>query len=443
MKIYLICLALLSSQAVHAQIDQYEFYPEINNIAVSSATSVMLPSAQQYANAVTQLNLVQQTAKNGINYNLTNYRTAYLDSSGYGRRIIAERIGNMGAQAFAKQANYTPLYVSSRGVGFDQVYKFGNQIIVMEAKGGSSGLRVYRGHLQGTPQYATAVAKAVLKSKTSTTQAKYAAELVLKAARDGRLVLQNSYTNHIQGKPGTTVVHSSYGQVKTYSLLHNVHNSSLAFGLLGGLLGGVFTYASELAKTDQDINWYNVANIGMLSSLSAYTGSMTGILSQQALVNNSLRLTRIVGASHIGSALGGIVTSGVFAGGYYLLGYTDLKTASRIMVVGAVGALASTTASAVTMTMVASFGTASTGAAISSLSGVAATNASLAWLGGGSLAAGGGGMAAGATVLTGGVALAAVAASAGILYLYNLSDANTEHRRVENNLLAVRRDLIN
>lgn len=41
------------------------------------------------------------------------------------------------------------------------------------------------------------------------------------------------------------------------------------------------------------------------------------------------------------------------------------------------------------------FGVASTGTAISSLSGAAATNAALAWIGGGSLAAGGGGMAAG------------------------------------------------
>lgn len=41
------------------------------------------------------------------------------------------------------------------------------------------------------------------------------------------------------------------------------------------------------------------------------------------------------------------------------------------------------------------FGVASTGTAISSLSGAAATNAALAWLGGGALAAGGGGMTAG------------------------------------------------
>ena len=50
---------------------------------------------------------------------------------------------------------------------------------------------------------------------------------------------------------------------------------------------------------------------------------------------------------------------------------------------------------------VGAFATASTGTAISSLSGAAAWNATLAWLGGGSIAAGGGGMAAGATVLAG------------------------------------------
>lgn len=50
------------------------------------------------------------------------------------------------------------------------------------------------------------------------------------------------------------------------------------------------------------------------------------------------------------------------------------------------------------------FGTASTGAAISGLSGAAAWNATLAWLGGGSLAASGGGMALGSLVL-GGIAI--------------------------------------
>lgn len=51
--------------------------------------------------------------------------------------------------------------------------------------------------------------------------------------------------------------------------------------------------------------------------------------------------------------------------------------------------------------LVGSYGLASTGTAIGTLSGAAASNATLAWLGGGSLAAGGGGMALGTVVLSG------------------------------------------
>lgn len=47
------------------------------------------------------------------------------------------------------------------------------------------------------------------------------------------------------------------------------------------------------------------------------------------------------------------------------------------------------------------FGAASTGTAISTLSGAAATKATLAWFGGGSLAAGGFGVAGGGIVLAG------------------------------------------
>lgn len=53
----------------------------------------------------------------------------------------------------------------------------------------------------------------------------------------------------------------------------------------------------------------------------------------------------------------------------------------------------------VAMGIATTFGVASTGTAISALSGAAATNAALAWLGGGALAAGGGGMAAGSAFL--------------------------------------------
>lgn len=59
-------------------------------------------------------------------------------------------------------------------------------------------------------------------------------------------------------------------------------------------------------------------------------------------------------------------------------------------------------------------GSASTGAAIAGLSGAAATNATLAWLGGGAIAAGGGGMALGTMVLGGIVAGPALLIAGGI-----------------------------
>lgn len=51
------------------------------------------------------------------------------------------------------------------------------------------------------------------------------------------------------------------------------------------------------------------------------------------------------------------------------------------------------------MAIATTFGTASTGTAISSLAGAAASNAALAWLGGGTLALGGGGVSAGSALL--------------------------------------------
>ena len=99
---------------------------------------------------------------------------------------------------------------------------------------------------------------------------------------------------------------------------------------------------------------------------------------------------------------------------------------------GGVGlaALGPTAAMSVAMT----FGTASTGTAIASLSGAAATNAALAWLGGGTLAAGGAGMAAGQAMLTltGPVGWALGAASlAGSLLAINKSNKEIAQKTEE------------
>lgn len=80
------------------------------------------------------------------------------------------------------------------------------------------------------------------------------------------------------------------------------------------------------------------------------------------------------------------------------------------------------------------FATASTGTAISTLSGVAATNATLAWFGGGALSAGGLGMAGGMAVLGGIVAGPVLAVGGTILAAKareNLAEAKRDYALAE------------
>lgn len=121
----------------------------------------------------------------------------------------------------------------------------------------------------------------------------------------------------------------------------------------------------------------------------------------------------------------------------------DYETAAKINVgraAGGVGlgvgvaALGPTAAMGIATT----FGVASTGTAISALSGAAATNAALAWLGGGALAAGGGGMAAGNALLALagpiGWAIAGIAIiSSGLLFW----KAKSDKERLENIFLLI------
>jgi hypothetical protein len=92
----------------------------------------------------------------------------------------------------------------------------------------------------------------------------------------------------------------------------------------------------------------------------------------------------------------------------------------RLTALHAVGALAGGVtagagAGATAFATVGAFAAASTGTSISGLSGAAATSATLAWLGGGSIAAGGGGVAAGTIVLGSLVLAPAVLATAGLV----------------------------
>ncbi|MBP4049680.1 hypothetical protein J9978_09225 [Chromobacterium violaceum] len=87
---------------------------------------------------------------------------------------------------------------------------------------------------------------------------------------------------------------------------------------------------------------------------------------------------------------------------------------SKLMLGGAGGALGGATLAAGAYGLAGIIGTASTGTAIGSLSGAAATNATLAWLGGGTLSAGGLGVSGGMAVLGG---IAVVPAALLVMYL--------------------------
>lgn len=100
-----------------------------------------------------------------------------------------------------------------------------------------------------------------------------------------------------------------------------------------------------------------------------------------------------------------------------------VNTAGKAAVGVGAGAAIATVGPSAAMGIATTFGAASTGTAISSLSGVAATNAALAWLGGGTLATGGGGIAAGSALLGFlgplGWSVAGIAALTGGIALYS------------------------
>ena len=112
------------------------------------------------------------------------------------------------------------------------------------------------------------------------------------------------------------------------------------------------------------------------------------------------------------------------------MGYTDIDTAHRSAIIGLSGVGAGVLAGAGITSAVVFFGTTGTGVAISSLSGAAAASSTMAFLGGGSIAAGGFGSAGGAIVLTGGVAIIAISAGIYVHYRFKMYDQKQEKDKI-------------
>lgn len=139
--------------------------------------------------------------------------------------------------------------------------------------------------------------------------------------------------------------------------------------------------------------------------------------------------TSLLGST-FSSVTGGFFVGALFSYGSWYMGYVDLETANRMTIASGIGTGLGIFAGWGTLAAISAWGTAGTGTAIASLSGAAATNATLAFLGGGSVAAGGGGIALGSAILTGGIALVAIAGTGAVMIVYHIIDAKKEFARI-------------
>ena len=164
-----------------------------------------------------------------------------------------------------------------------------------------------------------------------------------------------------------------------------------------------------------------------LTAASAGIGAASGQIVGIILIKTSLGISSVRSISsfvNVGSGLtrsaiaglsGGAVTTLLMAYGSLALGYCDAKQANRMAVSGLAGTIASTAVAVGVPSAVSTM-------VFGSLHGAAATSATMAWLGFGSIANGGLGMAGGAMLLGGYAVVAGMVVSAIVSYGYRKYD---------------------
>jgi hypothetical protein len=191
------------------------------------------------------------------------------------------------------------------------------------------------------------------------------------------------------------------------------------------------------------VNWGRVGTSGAVTLVGTSAGRAVGqgmviVMTKNPIAYQFMQRTsdllgmgsRSLATNVLGGTIGGGVTTLFLAYGGYFAGLYDLQTANRMAISGGAGVLAGAALYTGAFTLVATFGAASTGTAISSLGGAAATSATLAWFGGGSVAAGGLGVAGGSVVLTGGVALVLIGTSVAVYAVFHYSDEKQDLERI-------------
>jgi len=253
----------------------------------------------------------------GLALELADRRQQYLklaqagDINGKARLI--EDIGDEGARKYAAYVGYDPILESrpGRGMGFDHVYRDGSRIKVVEAKGGSSPLKPYRGHdEQGTIEYTRKVAEWALKSPSSSAQEKKAAEEVLKAAQEGRLEVEVVRTEHVQGKPESTRVEKIVGTNGLVTL--PLEEARTALLQTPGMASAWLRHASKTSASLDLSSWLKQGQVVAGRSNIALWAEGSGPLAPREAVRKGVRISIPVGTQSV-AADSGQVSNFAFA----------------------------------------------------------------------------------------------------------------------------------
>ena len=178
-----------------------------------------------------------------------------------------------------------------------------------------------------------------------------------------------------------------------------------ATGVGTGIHGAV--KMKEAKDTAEAAEWKNKQNIARLKDTNKKTMNVMDALgeNEMKIIASFQRFTEVWEKIQNRPEFHEINTGNVVLSRFEPKKLKDAAVGASVLLGGLGGATAGTfggfAAAGGTTAAVMALGTASTGTAISTLSGVAATNATLAALGGGSLAAGGGGVALGTAILGG------------------------------------------
>ena len=209
---------------------------------------------------------------------------------------------------------------------------------------------------------------------------------------------------------------------------------------LGGFAFVPVDMAMQLSNGRIDLKMSLLSGAGNMGGIVYAQSTQAVLMKSQWIQKIAPKLVKTLGVSSTklmtGSSLlnGCIMTTAILCYGQYALGYSDLETANKDMLATSVGVATATVAGWGAMATISAFATASTGTAISALSGAAATNACLAWIGGGSLAAGGGGAALGGVIFSGGTLLVAIAATSAVYFIYDELDKEARWKAVDRHI---------